>query len=146
MEGTDMAPGSRDRVARPVPEPGVWLTSADIRDLAAADARHLARHTRAAHRTWGVVVGLDVVWAGGRRVAVSPGVALTRSGELVVIGTETVLTAHQEASGPVSVVAYPECVGPRGRTVLRAAGDPGGPDDVPLAVFHPGDRVVEHGD
>ncbi|MYS85045.1 hypothetical protein, partial [Streptomyces scabrisporus] len=131
---------------RVVEEPGVRLAAADLRDLTANEARQLARHTRAAHRTWGVAVGLAVWSLGDGRLLVDPGVALTRGGDLVVLGDDDVLAVPDAATGSLAVVLRRECGGPRGRPRLLEAGDVAGPGDVPLAVYRTDTRGVDVGD
>ncbi|MEU0938136.1 hypothetical protein [Embleya sp. NPDC005971] len=135
--------GVADRV---VEESGVRLGAADVRDLTANEATVLARHTRAAHRTWGVAVGLEVWAIGDGRVLVEPGVALTRAGELVVLGADDVVSVSVAGSGPVSVVLRPERGGPRGRACLVEPGGVAGPGDVPLAVYRTDTGRLQVGD
>ncbi|MGC0416994.1 hypothetical protein [Embleya sp. AB8] len=127
---------------RVVAEPGVRLRAVDLRDQNADDTRVSARHTRAAHRTWGVGAGLTVWALGGGRVLVEPGVAHTRAGELVVLGSAAAL----DAPGPATVVLRAECGGPRGRIHFVPAGEVARPEDVPLAVYHPDTQAVDLGD
>ncbi|MFF7245674.1 hypothetical protein ACFZBU_17410 [Embleya sp. NPDC008237] len=131
---------------RVVEEAGVRLAAADLRDLTANEAGQSARHTRAAHRTWGVAVGLAVWTLGGGRLLVEPGVALTRDGDLIVLGGDDVLAVPDAATGSLSVVLRRECGGPRGRPRLLAAGELAGPGDVPLAVYRTDVRGLDVGD
>lgn len=131
---------------RLVEEPGVRLEAADLRDLTANEAWHLARHTRAAHRTWGVAVGLAVWTFDTGRILIEPGVALTRGGDLLVLGADEVLLVPPEATGPQTVVLRRAGTGPRGRVRRLEPDDVAGPGDVPLAVYHPGSGRVDVGD
>jgi hypothetical protein len=76
---------------RGVEVPGVRSDAAEVRDPTAHEAWAPARHTRAAHRAWGVAVGLAVWVVDVGRVLVEPGVALTRDGDPVVLGADGVL-------------------------------------------------------
>ncbi|MGW9208910.1 hypothetical protein ACWGR4_18235 [Embleya sp. NPDC055664] len=141
--GGAAATGSADRV---VEEAGVRLAAADLRDLTGNEVSSLARHTRAAHRTWGVGVGLEVWNLGDGRVLVEPGVAHTRCGELLVLGADEVPFVPAQATGPLTLVLRAECGGPRARTRWVASGVPAGAEDVPLAVYHPDTRTLDVGD
>lgn len=99
------------------------------RDLAAdvaAEALHRERHVRAAHRTWGVVLGLRVaLGASGSAVVVTPGFALDACGREILIGRPGTLRAPQRAEGTrVELVAEADACFPGLR--WRDVGQPPG--------------------
>jgi hypothetical protein len=68
---------------------GQLLASRDLRDDANNDARLRHLHIRYLHKTWGVVEGLNVVFAGSAAVRVSPGYALDAGGNELLVPVAT---------------------------------------------------------
>jgi hypothetical protein len=79
---------------------GDLLRARDLDADVAAEAHHRARHVRAAHRVWGVVIGLDVgLAAQGAAAVVGPGLAYDACGRELLSGGRRRLRAPRRASG-----------------------------------------------
>jgi hypothetical protein len=112
------------------PTRNTWLLARDLRDAPALAVGRLAQHHVAAHSTWGVSFGLEVLPDAGR-VRVTAGAAIDRCGRVAVLSRP--VTIPVAAGQAVSVVLAARGVGPSARVLLRAAEELG-EGDVPLAT------------
>jgi hypothetical protein len=88
---------------------GARLTSRDLNDDVAYDARLLGVHVRGLHRTWGVGIGFRV-WKSGNTIGVGPGIAFDCHGREIV-SSETLWLDPPSVSKPAVfdlVVSYRE--------------------------------------
>lgn len=113
------------------PTQDTWLLARDLRDLPALAVARLAQHHVAAHRTWGVSFGLEVVPEAGR-VRVTAGAAIDTGGRVVVLARP--VTIPVAAGLAVAVVLAARGAGPGAKVLLRAA-DELRDGDVPLATL-----------
>lgn len=107
---------------------GEVLRAADLRELFDCLDLGLRHHVRAAHDTWGVLVGLGakVTAVGTRRtVTVQPGAGATPEGQLLVLARAFSLPLPP-GDTPVTVVLRAEGPGPQARP--RALGPGAAPD------------------
>lgn len=82
--------------------PGDLLRARDLDADVGGEALHRARHVRAAHRTWGVAIGLGVTrCADGSAVIVGPGLGYDRRGREIVVGRPVVVPAVDRPEGSV---------------------------------------------
>ena len=109
------------------------LRAGDLAADVAAESEHRARHVAAAHRTWGIAIGLHVrLLAGGAAVAVGPGLAYDACGaERVSPGAVLRAPAREEGAVVDLVLAAAPC--PGRELGWRAPAQPG--REVPLARF-----------
>ena len=67
---------------------GVELLDGDLRDCVGHEARMLGLHVLAAHRTWGIALGLTAsIDPSGTIVTIAEGAAFTRSGDVLALTT-----------------------------------------------------------
>jgi hypothetical protein len=114
---------------------GQRLFAADVNDAVTSELRRQELHVVAAHRTWGIALGLRVV-AGPAGVAILPGVAYDAFGHAIVL-TRVVSTAlpHDLKSETQLglVISFADGCEPLPRFARPAEVRPG--LDVPLARF-----------
>jgi hypothetical protein len=109
---------------------GAALLDRDLTDWASYEPELLALHVRAAHGTWGVASGLDVVrTADLRSVVVSPGIAYTCNGRIIGLESAVSLPA------PIGGAAVHELVISAAESTQRKCGGkaPPCPDSTPIA-------------
>jgi hypothetical protein len=119
------------RANRLQPTRDTWLLARDLRDAPALALSRLAQHHVAAHRTWGVSFGLDVLPEAGR-VRVTAGAAIDRCGRVAVLSRPAAIPVA--AGQVVSLVLAVQGTGPSSRVLLRAT-DEFAEADVPLATL-----------
>lgn len=98
---------------------GAWLLARDQRNTHVLPAQRLAHHQVAAHRTWGVSTGLEVMASGGDP-HVFPGCAVDRCGRLLVL--ESVAWVPKATIPPFHIVLAREGPGPEAVVRVREPG------------------------
>ncbi|WP_328432582.1 hypothetical protein [Streptomyces sp. NBC_00453] len=124
-------------------EQGRPLRSADLTDLFRSLDRGLADHVRSAHHCRGVLIGLEpgLRTTPRRTVTVTPGIAATADGDLLVLAEPHTLVP---GDAPVTVVLRAVGTGPRARPWLLGPHTPAEPGtDVVLGRLAPGSTTVE---
>ena len=92
---------------------GAELLHGDLRDIVGHEARMVGLHVLAAHRTWGIALGLTAsIDPGGTIVTIAEGAAFTRRGDVLAVATVSI---------PAPTIATPGVARPTFDLVLRAS-------------------------